>query len=319
MIYIDNPVGTGFSFTAMDSGYANTEDDVARDLYSCLTQFFTVFPDYQKNDFYITGESYAGKYVPAISYKIHMENPSAKVKISYKGMAIGDGLCDPVTMMPKYADFMFNIGVLDENERDYFQKQTDLAVAKIKAGDYLAAFKYFNQLILGGNTSFTAHVTGLHDYYNFLRTQAPPEFNYYGKFLARPEARRAIHVGNLKYNDGDKVEKHLLNDMMQSVKGKIATILDNYKVLVYNGQLDIIIAVPLTEAWLQTVPWSGLEQYKNATKLIWKLNPKDTDVAGYVRQVKNFYQVIVRGAGHILPYDQPARGMDMIQRFIENR
>ena len=44
-------------------------------------------------------------------------------------------------MMPKYADFMFNIGVLDEPERDYFQKETDLAVAKIKAGDYLAAFK----------------------------------------------------------------------------------------------------------------------------------------------------------------------------------
>ena len=63
------------------------------------------------------------------------------------------------------------------------------------------------------------------------------------------------------------------------------------QVLIYNGQLDIIIAVPLTEAWLQTVQWSGLEQYKNATKLIWKINPHDNEVAGYVRQVKDFYQV----------------------------
>ena len=31
------------------------------------------------------------------------------------------------------------------------------------------------------------------------------------------------------------------------------------------------------------------------------------------------FQVIVRAAGHILPYDQPERGYDMIQRFIENR
>jgi vitellogenic carboxypeptidase-like protein len=43
-------------------------------------------------------QSYAGKYVPAISYKIHMENPTAKLKINFKGMAIGDGLSDPQTV-----------------------------------------------------------------------------------------------------------------------------------------------------------------------------------------------------------------------------
>ena len=37
-------------------------------------QFFQLFPSLKKNDFYVTGESYAGKYVPAISYKIHSEN-----------------------------------------------------------------------------------------------------------------------------------------------------------------------------------------------------------------------------------------------------
>ncbi len=41
---------------------------------------------------------------------------------------------------------------------------------------------------------------------------------------------RAIHVGNLTYNDGVIVEKHLINDVMQSVKPWIETIIDkNYK------------------------------------------------------------------------------------------
>ncbi|XP_046585302.1 probable serine carboxypeptidase CPVL isoform X4 [Haliotis rubra] len=264
MLYVDNPVGTGFSFTGEDSGYATNEEDVGRDLYSCLTQFFQIFKEYQKNDFYITGESYAGKYVPAISYKIHMENPTAKVKINFKGMAIGDGLCDPITMFPKYADFMFNIGVLDESERDYFQSQSDLAVKAMQQQRFGDAFKVFDELLNGDLTQgppYFQNVTGTSNYYNFLLTT----------------------------------------------------------VLIYNGQLDIIIAVPLTEAWLQTVPWKGLEEYKKAPKLIWKVNPNDTEVAGYVRQVGNFYQVIVRGAGHILPYDQPVRGFDMIQRFIEGR
>jgi vitellogenic carboxypeptidase-like protein len=48
------------------------------------------------------------------------------------------------------------------------------------------------------------------------------------------------------------------------------------------------------------------------------LNPGDAFPAGYVRQVNNFYQVIVREAGHLLPADQPARALDMITRFVEN-
>ena len=41
-------------------------------------------------------QSYAGKYVPAIGYKIHTENmKNPAIKINLKGLAIGDGLCDP--------------------------------------------------------------------------------------------------------------------------------------------------------------------------------------------------------------------------------
>lgn len=61
LLYIDNPVGTGFSFVDKDEGYARNELDVGKDLYAALLQFFTLFPDLQKNKFYVTGESYAGK------------------------------------------------------------------------------------------------------------------------------------------------------------------------------------------------------------------------------------------------------------------
>ncbi len=105
VLYIDNPVGTGsgvitrevaqhlgdalytslplgFSFTGLDECYARDESAVASDLYEALIQFFTLFPNLRKNDFFVTGESYAGKYVPAIAYKIHTANPKAKLKIN---------------------------------------------------------------------------------------------------------------------------------------------------------------------------------------------------------------------------------------------
>ena len=49
-------VGTGFSFTNDTAGYSTNETEVATNLYSALTQFFTVYTDYVDSDFYVTGE-----------------------------------------------------------------------------------------------------------------------------------------------------------------------------------------------------------------------------------------------------------------------
>lgn len=59
----------------------------------------------------------------------------------------------------------------------------------------------------------------------------------------------------------------------------------------YSGQLDIIVAAPLTERFLLTVNWTGAADYKTAPRFHWRVQPSDTEVAGYVRQVKEFYQV----------------------------
>ena len=62
VLYIDQPAGTGFSFTDDSRGFATSQVDVANDLYETLVQFFTVFPELLACDFYITGESYAGTH-----------------------------------------------------------------------------------------------------------------------------------------------------------------------------------------------------------------------------------------------------------------
>uniref|UniRef100_A0A672I3B6 Probable serine carboxypeptidase CPVL n=1 Tax=Salarias fasciatus TaxID=181472 RepID=A0A672I3B6_SALFA len=322
VLYIDNPVGTGFSFTDDDKGFAQNQDDVGRDLYSALTQFFQIFPEYQSNDFYATGESYAGKYVPAISYYIHKNNPIAKVKINFKGMAIGDGLCDPEEMLGGYGEFLYQTGMIDDFQKQYVNKQTDLGVQLIRQQKWLEAFKVFDSLLNGDvdpYPSFFQNATGCTNYYNYLMCQEPEDQEYFSQFVTLPWVRRAIHVGNLTFHDGSEVEKHLTEDVMKSIKPWLAVLMDNYRVLMYSGQLDVIVAAPLTERFLLTVNWTGAAEYKTAPRFHWKIQPGDTEVAGYVRQVKEFYQVIIRGGGHILPYDQPARSFDMIDRFLSTR
>lgn len=42
--------------------------------------------------------------------------------------------------------------------------------------------------------------------------------------------RRAIHVGNLTFHDGSEVEKHLVQDVMKSIKPWLGVLMDNYRV-----------------------------------------------------------------------------------------
>ncbi len=53
--------------------------------------------------------------------------------------------------------------------------------------------------------------------------------------------------------------------------------------------------------------------FLSAAAQVWKIG---YDVAGYVRTVNKFVQAIVRGAGHIVPYDQPERALNLIQNFV---
>ena len=86
--------------------------------------------------------------------------------------------------------------------------------------------------------------------------------------------------------------------------------------MIYNGQLDICIPAALTEDYVATLNWKGAKEYARASRGIWRV---DGEVAGYAKEVGHFKEVMVRNAGHILPYDQPKWAFDLIQRFIEGK
>ncbi|XP_047454158.1 probable serine carboxypeptidase CPVL [Mugil cephalus] len=321
-MYLLLQVGTGFSFTDNDAGYAQNQDDVGRDLYSALTQFFQIFPDYQSNDFYVAGESYGGKHVPTICHYIHKNNPSAEVKINLKGMAIGNGFCDPELIVGGYGEFLYQTGIIDELQKHYFDKQTDLVVQYIHQKNWKDAVRVFRCLLYCDgkpNSTYFQKATGCTNVFNYMTCQKPDHLKYATQFVTLPAVRQAIHVGKLRFHNMSEVEMYLVQDVMKSIKPWLGVLMDNYRVLMYNGQLDVLVAVPLTERFLTTVNWTGAAEYKKAPRFYWKIQPNDTEVAGYVRQVKEFYQVVVRGGGHILPYDQPERSFDMIDRFLSKR
>ena len=52
---MESPAGVGFSYSTNPSvDYVTNDDQTATDNYNFLVQFFSYYPEFKQNDFYIT-------------------------------------------------------------------------------------------------------------------------------------------------------------------------------------------------------------------------------------------------------------------------
>ncbi|KAF8967659.1 Alpha/Beta hydrolase protein [Flammula alnicola] len=125
--WIDQPVGVGYS-TADADGYAPDEDQIGKDFMGFLGNLVKVFPSLATRPLHITGESYAGQYIPYI-LKAYFDMPNPPVKV--EKIAIGDGtysseqifeLLPALSVLETYPQI---IGY-DQDVYNYFKLQTDL-------------------------------------------------------------------------------------------------------------------------------------------------------------------------------------------------
>jgi carboxypeptidase C (cathepsin A) len=101
MIYIESPAGVGFSlcpdWTECLYNDFNTAEDNRKAVLSLIS---TKFPELKTNDLYISGESYAGIYVPRLVEQLdwYIGNCTITKTCEYvpnlKGFIVGNGVTD---------------------------------------------------------------------------------------------------------------------------------------------------------------------------------------------------------------------------------
>jgi serine carboxypeptidase-like clade II len=75
VIFLESPAGVGFSYSNTSSDYDLSGDErAADDAYLFLVNWLERFPEYKSRPFYISGESYAGHYVPELAATILIQN-----------------------------------------------------------------------------------------------------------------------------------------------------------------------------------------------------------------------------------------------------
>lgn len=119
MLYLETPVNTGFSLASKI--HENSDALTAKQNVAALRSFFNKFPSLKKRDFYITGESYAGRYIPQLSVEI-LNSKDISGILTFKGVAIGNGFFDEENEHINY--YGYTHGIVDSPDDGNERKKT---------------------------------------------------------------------------------------------------------------------------------------------------------------------------------------------------
>jgi carboxypeptidase C (cathepsin A) len=112
LLFLESPAGVGYSYNT-DSKLEFNDSLVAKDSLNALVDFFGngKFGEYVRNDFWLAGESYAGKYIPDLAVEIDKYNRGNPiVTILLKGQLVGNGVItfEGGDLQTSQTDFMLN-------------------------------------------------------------------------------------------------------------------------------------------------------------------------------------------------------------------
>jgi carboxypeptidase C (cathepsin A) len=97
MVFLEQPVGVGFSYSDNDDDYHIGDDQAAQDNLATIRGFLERFPEFAKTPIYLTSESYGGHYLPTWAAAIIDYNDAvtdSAQRINFQGFAVGNPYTD---------------------------------------------------------------------------------------------------------------------------------------------------------------------------------------------------------------------------------
>ncbi|GME31065.1 alpha/beta-hydrolase [Neofusicoccum parvum] len=355
LLFVDQPVGVGFSY--VDEGHELVQDsqEAAVDMHRFLQLFVSdVFPHKLHTPFYISGESYAGKYVPYLGAQIVQQNKlyPNEPQVRLQSCLVGNGFMSPkdsvfgywetlCTTNPGVPEPVFNKTRCDimaanmprcMDVADVCGRNPDPAVCHAAWSvcyDGVVGW-YDDESGKGGRNRFD--ITAPCEIDDMCYIQAARIEQYLNTpavwgSLSPPKQIKKFKV----YSESVNRAFAQGSDEMTPSSELVAFLLANQvHFLVYQGNLDLACNTAGNLRWAHALPWKGQAEFTSKHLQPWKsliASSGRNETVGTTKEVQIFVSdnaatasrfafVTVDGAGHMLPQDRPDVALEMMVRWI---
>nr|CAD1836662.1 unnamed protein product [Ananas comosus var. bracteatus] len=299
MLYLESPAGVGFSYSSDPSFYEGVDDKMtARDNLVFLQNWFAKFPQYKDRDLYITGESYAGHYVPQLAQLMVEFNKKGKF-FNLKGIALGNPVLEFSTDFNSRAEFFWVMSqVTKETSRfvDKYDVTLDVCLSSVLSQ---------SKVLIPHQVGEQIDVCVEDETVNYLN---------------RKDVQDALHArltGVTKWAVCSSVlEYELLNLQIPTIAVVGSLIKSGVPVMIYSGDQDSVIPLTGSRSLVQRLA-SELGLKTSVPYRVWF---EGKQVGGWTQVYGEMLSfATIRGASHEAPFSQPERSLVLFRAFLAGR
>ncbi|KAJ5112127.1 hypothetical protein N7532_000172 [Penicillium argentinense] len=338
LLFVDQPVGTGFSYAATDS-YLHDLEPLAGHFITFLEKFFELFPEYERDDLYFAGESWAGQSIPYIARAVKERNKIAKQegKTTWplKGLLIGNGWISPADQYPSYFDFVEREGLITHGTEIYTKMDalnsyclTQLESPEKKNAVSLSecegVLEAFLQLTAKNGKCYNMYDIRKDDVTGSCGMNWPSDLTNVNPYLLRKDVIAALNINAAKMSGWQECTRTVsqamtLKKSLPAVQLLPGLLESGVNVLLFSGDKDLICNHLGTETLIHNMKWKGGTGFETAPG-VWAPRHDWTfedEPAGIYQHARNLTYVLFYNASHMVPYDQPRQTRDMLDRFMK--
>ncbi|EDV96063.1 retinoid-inducible serine carboxypeptidase [Drosophila grimshawi] len=336
VLFIDNPVGSGYSYVDTAAYYTATNKEISLDLVELMKGFYAKHPEFETVPLHIFCESYGGKMAPEFALELYYAKERGEIKSNLQSVALGDPWTSPIDSVLAWGPFLLEMGIVDHDGYDEIMKAANLTAELVEAERWIQSTAQW-----GMTQMEVMKASKGVDFYNVLKQTRGDRFSR--QLLQTPEER--IYRTMVKFDideDRDQLLENLMRgpvaetlgiplnvkwgsqsgstfdvhrtDFMKPVIHIVNELLDKtpLKVGVFSGGLDLICATPGTVNWIDKLNWSKRDEYLAAKRIAISV---DRILEGYQKSGGNFNMYWINRSGHMAPADNPAAIGHVLREF----
>ena len=340
MVFLEQPVGVGFSYSENSDDYRIGDDQAAQDNLATILAFFDKFPHFNHTALYITSESYGGHYMPTWADAIINFNDAqtySQDRINFKGFAVGNPYTDYYSGVGAQMETYWGKQLLPKPLWDNYVangctdpvQQLNNSVCSFLLLDFNKKIGNLNPYALDYPVCLTAQQRTMHQFlfedFGYLSYE-PCEDNYAADYLNKNDVKTSIHVkDDIEWEECSRTTKYKLADKMRPMQHYYNTILTSkthpdLRVLVYSGDDDGVCGTIGTQKWIYDLGFS--------VSSLWNTWYVDGQTAGYITKFNTppkgskdtrFSFITVHFAGHEVPTYKPKEALELFEKYINNK